>query len=135
MRMNRFPTPFSTVETVRRHGRTLRWHRAAACVVLVALTLLTVAAAGPASAAPVSVLAIASSLDQVIDNARNWLVGISSAVATVCLTIAGVRYVIASGDPAEVEKSKSALRAACLGYALAMLAPVIVAVLKSIVGA
>ncbi|WP_218021186.1 MULTISPECIES: pilin [Nocardia] len=135
MRMNRFPTPFSTVETVGRHGRTRRWHRAAACVVLVALTLLTVAAAGPASAQPVSLLAIASSLDQVIDNARNWLVGISSAVATVCLTIAGVRYVIASGDPAEVEKSKSALRAACLGYALAMLAPVIVAVLKSIVGA
>ncbi|WP_258081369.1 pilin [Nocardia nova] len=135
MRMNRFPTPFSTVETVWRHGRTRRWHRAAACVVLVALTLLTVAAAGPASAQPVSLLAIASSLDQVIDNARNWLVGISSAVATVCLTIAGVRYVIASGDPAEVEKSKSALRAACLGYALAMLAPVIVAVLKSIVGA
>ncbi|MFI7190133.1 pilin [Nocardia nova] len=135
MRMNRFPTPFSTVETVWRHGRTRRWHRTAACVVLVALTLLTVAAAGPASAQPVSLLAIASSLDQVIDNARNWLVGISSAVATVCLTIAGVRYVIASGDPAEVEKSKSALRAACLGYALAMLAPVIVAVLKSIVGA
>ncbi|MFI7189935.1 pilin [Nocardia nova] len=104
---------------------------------MAALAVLTVASAGPAAAqsASVSVLAVASSLDQVIDNARNWLIGISSAVATICLTIAGVRYVIASGDPAEVEKSKSALRAACLGYALAMLAPVIVAVLKSIVGA
>ncbi|MDN2497031.1 MULTISPECIES: pilin [Nocardia] len=104
-------------------------------MIAIAAVALTVAAAGPAGAQPVSVLAIASSLEQVIDNARNWLVGISSAVATICLTIAGVRYVIASGDPAEVEKSKSALRAACLGYALAMLAPVIVAVLKSIVGA
>lgn len=135
MRMNRFSVRLFTVETVWRCGRIRRWPRTATCVVFAALTLLTVAAAGPASAEPVSVLAIASSLDQVIDNARNWLVGISSAVATVCLTIAGVRYVIASGDPAEVEKSKSALRAACLGYALAMLAPVIVAVLKSIVGA
>ncbi|MTE17045.1 hypothetical protein GLP40_30435 [Nocardia sp. CT2-14] len=91
---------------------------------------------GPADAAPqVQVLALADSLDQVLDNLRNWLIGILAGVATVCLTVAGVRYVIASGDPAEIEKAKSALRAACSGYALAMLAPVIVAVLKSIVGA
>ncbi|WP_245672267.1 pilin [Nocardia anaemiae] len=94
-------------------------------------------AAGTAAATPPQppVLAIASSLDQVLDNLRNWLIGILAALATVCLTVAGARYLIGAGDPAEMEKAKSAFRAACLGYALAMLAPLIVAVLQSIVGA
>ncbi|NEW36519.1 hypothetical protein GV791_28760 [Nocardia cyriacigeorgica] len=99
--------------------------------------VLPVLAAGSASATPPepSVLAIASSLDQVLDNIRTWLIGILAALATVCLTVAGARYLIGGGDPAETEKAKTAFRAACLGYALAMLAPVIVTVLKSIVGA
>jgi hypothetical protein len=40
----------------------------------------------------------------------------------------------AGGDPAEVEKAKTALRSAAIGYGLAILAPVIVTVLKSLVG-
>ena len=36
--------------------------------------------------------------------------------------------------PAEVERAKGALRAAAIGYGLAILAPVIVTVLKSLVG-
>ena len=46
----------------------------------------------------------------------------------------GSVYLLGGGDPSEIEKAKTAFRAACLGYALAMLAPVIVAVLKSIIG-
>ncbi|MBF6183367.1 pilin [Nocardia otitidiscaviarum] len=90
------------------------------------------AAAGPACAQPV--LAVAGSFDEVLNNLRNWIVGILALIATVCLTIGGTRYLICSGDPGEVERAKVALRAACIGYALAMLAPVVVAVLKSIVG-
>ncbi|MFE7720535.1 pilin [Nocardia rhizosphaerihabitans] len=98
---------------------------------------LLVLMAGSVSATPpqTAVLAIASSLDQVIDNARNWLVGILAGLATLCLTVAGARYLLGGGDPSETEKAKTAFRAACLGYGLAMLAPVIVAVLKSIIGA
>nr|WP_281201721.1 pilin [Nocardia anaemiae] len=118
-----------------RRGRVRWWPRilATACTVAVVLML----AAGTAAATPPQppVLAIASSLDQVLDNLRNWLIGILAALATVCLTVAGARYLIGAGDPAEMEKAKSAFRAACLGYALAMLAPLIVAVLQSIVGA
>lgn len=107
----------------------------AGAIVLVALVVVGAASAGAAVAEPVSVVALAQSFDQVLDNIRNWLIGILAGLATVCLTVAGARYVLASGDPSEVEKSKTALRAACVGYALAMLAPVIVSVLKSIVGA
>ncbi|WP_280432625.1 pilin [Nocardia brasiliensis] len=92
------------------------------------------AAAGSAGAEPASVLAVAGSFDEVLNNLRNWLVGILALIATVCLTIGGARYLVCSGDPGEVERAKIALKAACIGYALAMLAPVVVAVLKSIVG-
>ncbi|MEV3961514.1 pilin [Nocardia sp. NPDC050193] len=111
-----------------------RWATILAAVcTTVALLVLT---AGSASAAPSQtvVLAVASSLDEVIDNARNWVMGILAGLATLCLTVAGARYLLGGGDPAETEKAKTAFRAACLGYALAVLAPVIVAVLKSIVG-
>ncbi|WP_228832802.1 pilin [Nocardia brasiliensis] len=130
MRVNRLPV----IETSPRPARLRRWLATASALGIAAALMLV---AGSASAAPPepTVLAIASSLDQVLDNIRNWLIGILAALATVCLTVAGARYLIGAGDPAETEKAKTAFRAACLGYALAMLAPVIVAVLKSIVGA
>ncbi|MFF2085444.1 pilin [Nocardia sp. NPDC058176] len=105
--------------------------------VLTAVAVLATLGAGSVSAAPPepSVLALAASLDEVLNNIRNWLVGILAGLATVCLTVAGARYLLGGGDPAEVEKAKTAFRAACLGYGLAMLAPVVVEILKSIVGA
>ncbi|MFD4460068.1 pilin [Nocardia sp. NPDC058480] len=110
-----------------------RW--ATILAALATIMALLVLMAGSASAAPqTAVLAVASSLDEVIDNARNWVMGILAGLATLCLTVAGARYLLGAGDPAETEKAKTAFRAACIGYGLAVLAPVIVAVLKSIVG-
>ncbi len=80
-------------------------------------------------------LAIAESVDQVLNNIRNWLMGILAGLATVAATIGGVRRVFGGGDPSEQEKSKEAFKAAGWGYALAALAPLLVAVLKGIVGA
>ncbi|MFF3566836.1 pilin [Nocardia jiangxiensis] len=134
MRITRIPKSV-TLSAGRGRARLARTRRRALTVAVLAALAVLAIAAGPASAQSVAVLAIVTSLDQVINNARNWLIGILAGVATICLTVAGVRYVIASGDPAEIEKAKAALRAACLGYVLAMLAPVIVSILKSIVGA
>lgn len=50
------------------------------------------------------------------------------------LTIGELRYLMAGGDPAEVERTKTALKSAAIGYGLAVLAPVVVTVLKSLVG-
>jgi hypothetical protein len=50
------------------------------------------------------------------------------------LTVGGVRYLMAGGDPAEVAKAKIAFRSAAIGYGLAVLAPVIVTILKSLTG-
>ena len=75
-----------------------------------------------------------TSISQVISNTTLWIVGILAGLATLFLTLGGVRYLMAGGDPAEVEKAKTALRSAAIGYGLAILAPVIVTVLKSLVG-
>ncbi|MFJ9710820.1 hypothetical protein [Streptomyces sp. NPDC101234] len=71
----------------------------------------------------------------VINNLRDWIIGLLTALATLFLTFGGLRYLMAGGDPGEVEAAKRALRAAAIGYGLAVLAPVIVTVLQGIVGA
>ncbi len=73
-------------------------------------------------------------LGRVFDNLRNWLISLLAALATLMLTIGGLRYLIAGGDPAEVQKAKGAFKAAAFGYALAVLAPLFVNVLKRVVG-
>ncbi|MGW4963189.1 pilin [Nonomuraea jabiensis] len=85
--------------------------------------------AGPAQAKE------ASSLNQVIDNLRNVIVGLLVALATLFLTVGGVRYILAGGDPGEVEAAKKTLRYAAIGYGIAVLAPLLVSILKGIVGA
>jgi hypothetical protein len=110
--------------------------RAALLAVTAAAAVLVLAAgAQPALAAAAGHVLAVDSIAQVIANTRNWVIGILAGLATLFLTIGGVRYVLAGGDPAEVERAKAAFRSAGTGYALALLAPVIVAVLKSLVGA
>ncbi len=70
----------------------------------------------------------AESIQQVVNNIRNWLVGILVAVATLFLTVGGLRYAAANGDPGEVEKAKLALKSAAIGYGLALLAPLFVTI-------
>lgn len=82
----------------------------------------------------VHVVALARTLSEVLNNIRNWIMGILALVAVVFLTIGGLRYLVAGGDPGEVEKAKGAFKAAGIGFILAALAPVIVEILKGIVG-
>jgi hypothetical protein len=91
------------------------------------LDLALAAAARPLSAAP-------TSLPQVIDNLRNWITGLLVALATLMATVGGLRYMLAGGDPSEVAKAKNTLRFAAVGYAIAALAPLLVSILKQIVG-
>ena len=114
--------------------RTARARRAG---VLAGVTLLAlVGAAAPALAATghTVVLSAPQDLATVITSIRNWLMGILVVVATLFLTLGGVRYVMSDGDPGQVERAKSAIRAAAIGYCLAALAPVIMTVLQSVVG-
>jgi hypothetical protein len=100
--------------------------------VLVAATLLLSGAA--ARAETVTYVALAQTVDQVLTNIRNWIMGILAGVALVFITIGGLRYLMAGDNPGEVEKAKGAFKAAGIGFGLAALAPLVVEILKTIVG-
>lgn len=105
---------------------------AAAHVAIVALMVSVPAAAFADPSGPV-VLA-ANDLPTVIANLQKWVMGILAALATLFLVLGGVYRVTAGGDPAQVEKSNTQFKNALIGYALAVLAPVLLEVVKSVVG-
>ena len=70
----------------------------------------------------------------ILDSLRNALVAVLVTLSVVALTYAGLRYVIAGGDATGVEKAKGAAKAAVIGLVLALRAPVIVAIVKRILG-
>ncbi|MDX8030992.1 MULTISPECIES: pilin [Lentzea] len=98
------------------------------------VVLVLLASVLPAHA-DTAVLALAGSVTDVLNNIRNWIMGILAGLATVFLTIGGVRRVMAGGDPGEHEKAKECFKSAGWGYGLAALAPLVVEILKGIVGA
>lgn len=112
-----------------RGARSRVWHRFVLVVQLAVLMALFTS-----DTAHAEVLAQAKSVSEVLGNIRTWLMAILASLATVFLTIGGVRYVMAGGDPGEVEKAKTAFKAAGLGFMLTVLAPLVVAVLEGFVG-
>lgn len=95
--------------------------------------VVTVLAAPPAVAQP-EVLAAEESLGAVLDNIRNWVMGIVGALATVMVSIGGLMRMMAAGDPGEIERSNRAFKAAAWGYGIVALAPLVVEILQGIVG-
>ncbi|MFI2652828.1 pilin [Micromonospora fulviviridis] len=86
-----------------------------------------------AAAAPRPVAA-PKSINEVIAGITGWVMGMIALVATMFLVIGGLRYMAAGGDPAQVEQAKGNVKSALVGYALAVLAPVILQVLQGILG-
>ena len=137
MRLTRIPVRprFAENGPTHRSADASRRHVRRSVLLVAELVLVAVLASVATAHAGTSMLAIAQSVDEVLNNIRNWLMGILAGLATVAATIGGVRRVFGGGDPSEQEKSKEAFKAAGWGYALAALAPLLVAVLKGIVGA
>lgn len=123
--------PKSTTQR-RVHSRSTSWSRITLVAGAVALVLLTFASA---TQADTTIVALVKSVDEVLTNIRNWIMGILALLATVFLSIGGARWIMGGNDPGEVEKAKSAFRSAGWGYGLAALAPLVVEILKGIVGA
>jgi hypothetical protein len=101
----------------------------------VAVTAAATAAGAARAYAADLHLRAANSLPVVIANITNWIIGLLVGVATLFLTIGGLRRLAAGGDPSEIEKANSAFKNALLGYALAVLAPILLAVVQSWIGA
>lgn len=112
---------------MRRQPLTTRTKKLSILALAIALVVL-------AGAAPALAQTNTPTLSGVIDNLRNVVVGLLAGLATLFLTVGGLRYMSAAGDPSQVERAKVALRSAGVGYGLAILAPVLVGILKSVVG-
>lgn len=97
------------------------------------VSLAAVTGSAPAYAAEPQILA-AYPLPVIIGNITAWIVGLLVGVATLFLTIGGLRRMAAGGDPTEIEKSNSAFKNALIGYALAILAPILLAVVQGWIG-
>lgn len=104
-------------------------------LLVVELAALALVLTASSAHADTMVVALAGSVTDVLNNVRNWIMGILAGLATVFLSIGGVRYVMGGHDPGEVEKAKTAFKSAGWGYGLAALAPLVVEILKGIVGA
>lgn len=74
---------------------------------------------------------IPKTIPEVIDGLKRWIMGILLAMATLFWVIGALRYVAAS-EPADTERAKGNFKTALAGYALAVLAPVILQVLHDI---
>ncbi|MCY9785193.1 pilin [Nocardiopsis sp. EMB25] len=72
-------------------------------------------------------------LRQVVDRVRLVLIALASALGTLFLSIAGVRWLVANGEPGQIDGAKRALSGAAIGYGIAVLATVLMDVLNWIV--
>lgn len=123
---------------ITRRTTTRRWLPHVTAVVVV--VVLLVALADPAQAADLHAAAPAppppspqeAPLKDVIDKLIGVMTTLLVTLSTLFITAAGVRYVAADGDPGQIERAKKALINACVGFGIAILAPVLVAILQSV---
>ena len=96
-------------------------------VVFVVALVVTLANSAPAAAA--------TDVNGVLDNIRGWVAGVLAGLATLLLTIGGIRYLLATGNQRALEEGKAAIRSALVGYAIAALAPMFIDILRKLLGA
>ncbi|GAA3730877.1 hypothetical protein HDA32_005597 [Spinactinospora alkalitolerans] len=72
-------------------------------------------------------------LSAVVERLRNVIVSLAMALATLFLTVGGLRWMLAGGDSGEIDAAKRALKGAGIGYAIALLATVLMTVLNYVV--
>jgi len=130
----RFPHA-RTITALRATPRRPTRRRAGAIAAHLATVVLLVCVPTAAFADPgTPVYLAANSLPQVIANVQTTIMLLLGGIATLFLVLAGVYYATAGGDPAQVDKGKGALKNALVGYGLAVLAPVLLQLVKGIVG-
>ena len=129
------------VRALIQHRATGRVAAAAAHMLIVVLILSVPAVAFADPGMGVDLLAApdpggsgGKTLHEVVASLQAWIMGILAAIATLYLVLGGVYRATAGGDPAQVDKANAAFKNALIGYGLAVLAPVLLEVVKGIVG-
>lgn len=74
------------------------------------------------------------SLVDILNRLRDMLMLVIGSLSLVMLTVGGIRYVTAGGDESGVRGAKKTVMHALLGLGLAILAPVLIQIVKTLVG-
>jgi hypothetical protein len=116
------------------HDRMHTITRALAAITLTTAAAVSAGALPAAAAEAVTTAAKVASLNQVMTNIELWVGGLLAGLATLLATVGGLRYLLGAGDPGETMKAKETLKYAAIGYGIAVLAPLLVTILKGFVG-
>ncbi|MFI1989705.1 pilin [Actinoplanes sp. NPDC020271] len=100
-----------------------------AAAIAAAVLVLGAAPEAAFAAAPADMVLAADSIATVLGNVRAWAMTFLAAWASLCLTIGFLRYT--SGEPGEVERGKTAFRSAAIGYAGALLVPLLLTIIAA----
>ncbi|MFL1375779.1 hypothetical protein [Nocardiopsis protaetiae] len=71
----------------------------------------------------------AAALLQIVDRVQLILIVLGTALGTLFLTIAGVRWMVAGGEPGSIDSAKRALTGTAIGYGIAVLAGTLMQIL------
>ena len=74
------------------------------------------------------------SIVDILNRVRDMLMLIIGSLSLVMLTVGGIRYVTAGGDKDGVNGAKQTVKHALLGLGVAILAPVLIQIIKTILG-
>jgi putative Mn2+ efflux pump MntP len=97
--------------------------------------LLTATAATLVSLIVASAPAYAvANLSDVIDSVQRWVAGLLLGLATLFFTVGAIRYQTAAGNRRDTERGKEAMKSALVGYVLAGLSPLLIGILRQIMG-
>ena len=77
----------------------------------------------------------ASALLQIVDRVQLILIVLGTALGTLFLTIAGVRWMVAGGEPGSIDSAKRALTGTAIGYGIAVLASTLMQILDWLLAA
>jgi hypothetical protein len=74
------------------------------------------------------------SITDILNRLRDMLMLVIGSLSLVMLTVGGIRYVTAGGDKDGVNGAKQTVKHALLGLAVAIAAPVLIQIIKTILG-
>jgi len=75
-----------------------------------------------------------NSIADILNRVRDMLMLVIGSLSLVMLTVGGIHYVTAGGDKEGIHRAKQTVQHALLGLVVAVLAPVLIQVVKTVLG-
>ena len=75
-----------------------------------------------------------ASVTDILNRVRDMLMLVIGSLSLVMLTVGGIRYVMAGGDKEGIHSAKQTVTHALFGLGVAIAAPVLIQIIKSILG-